>query len=409
MNSHNCHPASNLSTVLKMKSRRFVIAAACLLTSVAAFAQNTEVDQSADAQSTGNGGIHLTLLKQFTFPAGVVDPHRAYLALGPKQVYISSPSGSVLATPSLTPSSKLSTIFHPDARWIDKIYVYDNTLYVLSSPRFDHQDDHTLFQSTDGGEFFQTIDQGLWECSLAPCRYLYSTQLIARNGLLFVNAGGGENLLVSNDDGKAFDALSGGIVSQQCYHNSFDIIGRTVLMGGECGLDVAYLLRGGLSADKQTLQIPLQPVQSPFLGNRKINMIAHKPGTPLVLAANEGGLLRSLDDGQSFQYVYEYQMGEPLYPYVGSILFDRSRDLTVIGGFNKSLGSGTQFLPYLAYGTKSSSKWTDISYLLTGNEGGTVSDLAQDKDGRLLAVVVDDNKRTVSIFQVIIPNQGLNQ
>ena len=72
--------------------------------------------------------------------------------------------------------------------------------------------------------------------------------------------------------------------------------------------------------------------------------------------------------------------------------------MPVIGGFDKATGK-----PYLAYGTEDALNWTDISDLITGVESGTVSDLAEDGHGRIIAAITDVNIKQVTIAAMIHP------
>jgi len=384
-----------------MKNYIFAVTALFLLTSSAAFAQ---IVTDPDPPPLGSHAPKLKLLKQFSFEKDQdIDAHASTIAFDRNRVYVTSPDGLVMAAPSLHPRAEFSTVFQPEAKSVNRVYVYDNALYVLTTPR-EGQQDHTHFKSTDRGQTFQPIDYGLLECSSGSCRYLYSTELFAKNDLLFVNAGGGENLLVSNNDGTSFHAASGEIKAIACYHNTFDIRAREVLMGGECKLDDAFLKRGILSENKLYFDVPLQPVESPELGNRKINAVQFKPGTSLALAANEGGLLRSVDSGQSFQYAFEYPVGEGPYPYTSTILFPNSRpELALIGGWDKGANIGKM---YLAYSADQGATWKDISYLLDHVDKGIVTQLAEDNHGRIIAVAVDVVQKTVSLLELQIPHRA---
>jgi photosystem II stability/assembly factor-like uncharacterized protein len=372
---------------------RFLLCLSLLLVPAACFAQGGgAVDQSAQK-------IRLKLLTDFAFETDNLMIGRASrMALDGEWVYITSPDGYVLRASGLGQKTQWQVIFKPKARFINGIYVFDHVLYVLTEPETDG--DHTLFRSTDRGNTFEAIDQGLLDCNQYGCSYLYSTQLFATGQLIFVNAGGGKNLLVTDNGGQTYHVLSGSLEAQACYHSPFDIRNRSVLMGGECGLDQAFLDRGQLSKDKLDLDEPLAPADTPYLGNRKVNDIRRQPGTPLVLAGAEGSLLRSTDNGKSFTFAFEYPLDGHYYPYVGRILFPLTHpDFVLIGGFDKASGD----FPYLAIGSKDGTVWNDLSSLFKSFQSGSVTDLKEDQEGRLLAVVVDSTKKTVSVFQIKVP------
>ncbi|HTY48193.1 MAG TPA: hypothetical protein VMB48_00720 [Steroidobacteraceae bacterium] len=350
-----------------------------------------------------HGTAHLVPVVQFKV-RGQLDAAaaRTSIVYEGNSVYLTLPDSLLRGTAPLGPASQLQPIFTPASRVIERMYDYDHILYVVARPREDSAD-HALFRSADGGRTFLPIDAGLLECTAGRCTRLQSTQLLARAGLLYVNAGGGRNLLVSANGGTSYEALSGEVGSIACYHGTFALIGRTALLGGECGLDQAYLERGILSANGHGVASAFKPVKSPSLSNRKVSVIANDPDTPpatppLVLAGAEGALLRSTDGGVSFQYVIQYFDEQGIYPYVGQILFPRVRsDLILIGGFDKA-----GFKPFLAYGTRDGRKWADISYLLGSSGDNAVTDLAEDSSGRLLVVAANEAARRISIYEVNI-------
>jgi hypothetical protein len=320
-------------------------------------------------------------------------------------VYLNLPNSVLRGTAPLGPASNLQPIFTPASGAVTRLYEYDHALYVLARPR-GGSEDHTLFQSADGGNTFSPVDAGLLKCA-SSCTYLESTQLLARNGLLYVNAGGGRNVLVSENQGASYSALSGEVgeaADIECYSGTFALIGRTAVLGGECGLDPPYLERGVLSTNGLAVARAFQPVSAPSLVYRKVSVIANDPGTPLVLAGADGSLLRSTDDGVSFQYAIKHFVGQSTYPYIGHILFPTVRsDIVLIAGFDR-----ISFRPYLAYGTRDGGTWTDISGLFANMPHSAITGLGEESTGRLLVAVAGDTvgrggiPAWISIYEVRI-------
>lgn len=364
-------------------------------------------------------------LKQFRFKREIDVGMGATIAFDAKYVFISSPDGEVLRTETpLHTESRLHPIFEANA--INKLYVYENVLYALTTPNSwqrlswlkavsrvpslistipkqppPHEEPkHALFESTDHGNSFSPIDQGLKECVGDVCSYLTSTHLFVTGDLIFSNAGAGFNLLLSSDKGRVWTALSGSVSAQVCYSPVFEIAGHHVFQGGECPLDFAYLKHGTLREDMRGWAPggELAPVTAPDLSNRNVMAIRQQSGGSLVLAGAEGALLRSADGGKSFDYVIEKGSGDGAYPYIQHIMFGAKNSKTpVIGGFDKVTGK-----PYLAYGTTNGQKWTDISDLISGVEYGTVSDLSEDEEGRIIAAVTDIQAKQVTIEHVAL-------
>jgi hypothetical protein len=388
-----------------VKTRFLGIAALCLLTSAALAAASQHTQLTAAAPNSDSP--HLSPLIQFKVD-GELDAAaaRTSIVYDGNWVYLNLPDSLLRGTAPLGSSPKLETLFTPASRAISRVYAYDHILYVLSRAR-EKTADHTLFRSTDGGKSFLAIDAALLECADGLCTHLESTQLLARGRLIYVNAGGGRNLLVSDTRGASYKALSGEVGNIACYHGTFALIGHTALLGGECGLDMAYIERGILSEDGLSVASPFQPVQTPAntpsLWNRKVSVIANDPGTSLVLAGAEGALLRSTDEGKSFEYAIRYPAEGGPYPYVGHILFPTSQssksrhNLILIAGFDKS-----DFKPYLAYGTRDGRSWTDISQLLAASGDNVVTGLAEDPSGRLLVAAADQAAGQISVYELLL-------
>lgn len=358
---------------------------------------------AALAAAKNGGGASLKLLKQFSYERSIsVEARASTIAFDRGHIYLSSPDGEVLETESLDPSSGLRTIFQPPTVFVNGLYVFEDVLYVTVRPRPGYLD-HTLFRSKDQGQTFQPIDHGLAYCVCGMCGYLQTTEVYARNNLVYVNAGGGENLLVTADEGETYRRLSGQSTPSACSGTPFDISGTTVSLGGKCGVGNAFLSRGVLSPDGQSLAEQFEAVNAPAFEDRKVNAVRIDRRTSLVYAALEGQLLRSSDGGKSFGAVYDYPTGGDPYPYVGAILFASGSDLTVIGGWNKN-ESGIE-KPFLGYLRNNGTQWADISDLLADTPRGIVTDLEEDEDGRLIAVVVDVVNKNVLIHQVRVPQR----
>ncbi len=365
-----------------------IVVAACAMS---LFAQS-------EGAGSGRPAVSIIPLRQFSFNKDLGgDIGRASIAFDQDRVYLSTPDGVVLAGSSL--ASDFHPVFETLNSDIGSMSVDDHVLYVLTSPDQAVSAEHAMWESKDQGRSFISIDDGLQTCLDSTCAYITATQLYAKGGLLFSNAGGGFNLLVSRDEGVTWIPLSGELEPQSCYSSPFAIVGRTVLQGGECPLDRAFLSRGVLDPSMLFFASNLTPVQMPDLSNRKIYAIASQARTPVILAGAEGALLRSADEGRSWKPVIEQPDGNDLYPYVQSLLFSsRHPGVALAAGFNK----GQQLQPFLTFSSHDGTQWSDISSTLGNIQYGLVSDLKEDAYGRLIAVVIDGNAKTVTIDEVRI-------
>lgn len=255
--------------------------------------------------------------------------------------------------------------------------------------------EHALCAFDANAGTFVAHDAGLKICYGEFCSLLSMTDLKQNGNVLYSNAGGAPNLLASNDGGNKWTAVLGQLDAMMCYHQSFEVIGDRVLVGGECPLDMAYVraykLRGdgmGL-ASEQAL-----PVTLPDLENRNVQFIERIGTSQRVFIGVEGGLLRSEDGGQSFKFVIEHPLsGGTNYPYIGSLLaLPDQPDTIVVGGFDKATSK-----PYLAWSADGGSKWTDISALLpvhavnpARESAAMVTSIGLDPQGRIIVTENDE-------------------
>jgi len=236
-------------------------------------------------------------------------------------------------------------------------------------------------------------DQDLKTCNPYFCETLSMQDLKQAGNRLYSNAGAGNNLLTSNDKGNTWQVIRGSKDSQMCYPSKFHVIGDRVLVGGECPLDFAFVEAYRLTKDGGALASEDKlPLTLPEMENRNVQFIESVPDSQMVFVGVEGGLLRSLDNGNSFKFViHEPLAGGKGYPYIGAFLpLAGKPDTIVVGGFDKMHGR-----PYLAWTRDGGASWTDISKLVPGydreqhDEFSTpsVSALAQDPDGRIIVVI----------------------
>jgi hypothetical protein len=382
--------------------KKSVLAMAAIALSLNANAQVADVAASAQSgqpENFRNASVSITPLSQFSFNKDLSgDIGQASIAFDGQRVYLSSPDGVVLSGDAL--GFPLQPIFQSQNNGVGNIYVYNHALYVLTGLHQSESEDHAMFESKDQGQTFAPIDSGLRTCAFSVCSYITADQLFVKDDLLFANAGGGRNLQVSHDQGATWIPLSGTLEGQACYSSPFAISGRTVLQGGECPLDSAFLGRGVLNANMQFLDTPLMSARTPDLGNRKIYAIAYQSGESVTLAGAEGTILRSTNDGQTWKAAMEEPLVANSYSYVEHFVFSsRKPGVVLAAGFDKS---GDTPRPYLALSTRSGSEWIDISSQLGNIKDGVISDLTEDAQGRLIAVVIDSTARKVTICQVIV-------
>jgi hypothetical protein len=255
----------------------------------------------------------------------------------------------------------------------------------------DARPEHALCALSADRSTFVPRDAGLKACVGSTCTTLSMDELKQVNGRLYTNAGGGQNVLASNDGGARWRVLTGFFDQDICTHLAFEIVGDRLFVGGECPLDSAFLRAYQLAADGVSLASrDALPVTLPELENRNVQFI-QATSDQRVFAGVEGGLLRSEDGGKSFKFVIRHPLsGGTNYPYIRHLLALAGRpDTLVAGGFDKATQK-----PYLAWSKDSGTTWIDLSNLLPGYarnlDDGSVADvtaIAQDPQGRVLVTV----------------------
>jgi hypothetical protein len=259
----------------------------------------------------------------------------------------------------------------------------------------------SLLKSTDDGVSWTPIDQQLEECFGGICEYLRASQIEVTADRIFVNAGG--NVLVSGDEGTSWTVLFGATSTgkpqaQACYDPAFARIGRRLLIGGECPLDIAYLRTGTLQPDLLSWEVEPEAAATPNLENRNVQFIRQRGESNTVFAGIEGALLRSDDAGASYNFILHYEGNASKYPYITHILFpSKYSAVIIIGGFDKANGG-----PYLAMSSDDGATWTDLSNVLPGIgiDHWSVSKLKETPDGKILIGVEDDSAGSLYISEL---------
>ncbi len=331
---------------------------------------------------------------------------RVRLVFDDQFAYLATPDGLFRTSRSLSANSPRTLIFAGQGFF--NLYVHNNVLYVLKEggdPRSNTLEAHSFLKSTDHGQTFVPLDEGLKWCFQQECGYLYTTEAFFRGNLIFLAAGGGSNFFVSQDEGKNWKLLQGSAEPVACTPNAFEIIENKVLFGGECPLDFAFLKARTLRPDMLDWTGSWRDIMGlAELSNRNVQFIVQSPNTSFVFAGVEGGLLKSYDLGESYQFKikHPFDVSTPKFPYIQQILLPTIyRDLLVVGGFNKA---APEVSGYLAYSPDHGENWTDISDLILTPEYSTyiVGFVTQDPEGRILIGLIDDNPQKITIAELLV-------
>jgi hypothetical protein len=135
----------------------------------------------------------------------------ARLAFDDTFAYLATPDGLFRLARDLNAASPLEMIGF-ERKQITNLYVHNNVLYVLKhgeQTRTERAIDHSFLRSEDHGQNFIPMDEELEECFGGYCCFLTPTQAVFKDGVIFLNAGGGNHLQATPDHGKNWIVLSG--------------------------------------------------------------------------------------------------------------------------------------------------------------------------------------------------------
>jgi hypothetical protein len=348
------------------------------------------------ASATSLVTIHYETETPWVFDAG--------LAWTPTHAWVATPGGLYRFSPDLTQGGEGPFAFA--GRGITRVYTHQGDLYLLKETRTmeGRSDDHGLLRLSADGASFVPLDERLEWCYGTLCQYPAGSEARFVGDRIYYAAGG--NLLVSPDSGESWKALVGFLEPAACYDPSFEVSGSSLLFGGECPLDIAWIRRATLSSDGDALVGEPTDAVTPDLENRNVQFIRQMPGSTTVFVGIEGAILRSMDGGASYEFVHRYASGgagEGKYPYVGSLLApSRAQGVLLAGGFDKARESDAA---WLAMSLDGGASWLDRSVTLRQPDGfsaDTLSFLEEDSAGRILAGLVDLETSRLRIVELSV-------
>ncbi|MFN2239340.1 MAG: hypothetical protein ABR524_08105 [Thermoanaerobaculia bacterium] len=328
----------------------------------------------------------------------------AALAWTSIHAWVATPGGLYRFSPDLALGDEEPFAFA--GRGITRVYTHQGDLYLLKETwaMEGASDDHGLLRLSSDGASFVPLDEPLEWCYGTLCQYPAGSEARFVGDRIYYAAGG--NLLVSPDSGESWKALVGFLEPAACYDPSFEVSGSSLLFGGECPLDMAWIRRATLSADGDALVGDPTEALTPYLENRNIQFIRQMPGSAIVFAGIEGAILRSTDGGASYEFVHRHVNGganEGKYPYVGSLLApSRTQGVLLAGGFDKAKAADAA---WLAISLDGGTSWLDRSVALHQPDGfspDTVSFLEEDSAGRILAGLVDLETSRLRIVELSV-------
>lgn len=328
----------------------------------------------------------------------------AKMAFDASYAFVMTPGGLYRAPLPLNSKSHFELIGFQGTT-LTNMYVNNGVLYVLKfgeATQGGPATDHTFLRSFDHGQTFFPIDGNLQECLGGYCSYMIPDKAAFRGNLVYLNAGGAPNLQFSNNGGASWTPLLGGLQSNVCYLQSFELIGTRVIVGGECPLDSAYIRAGTLRPDMMGWVQTPTAVNTPPLANRNVQFIRNKPNTNHVFIGVEGGLLKSTDAGQNFRFVLEYTT--PPYPYIHEIFFAPNMPGMIVAGGDGNCVCG----PFLAVSSDNGETWYDITSRLLPFAGPPGKPTALDSlgfieegpDGRIYVGIIHAETNTMIIVQL---------
>jgi hypothetical protein len=269
-------------------------------------------------------------------------------------LYLVMPDG-VFKTPNSNGVPKPPVRLSLPSGELNNFYIIDQTWFLLKHPG---TDGHVFLKSGDAGRSWASLDNGLQVPAGNTFTRLTATRMGLVDGGLFLNAGGGTNFLASYDDGNQWKVLAGVFGTAAAYPGQFLVREYDVWLGGEAPLDFAYLRKGRLAASRLEWEMQPRSVAPQELGNRNVQFIEEQRGTRQLFAGVEGGIMRSLDRGNSWNWSLKFAQADGKYPYIQQICFSRRTEEQLwIGGFDKAKNGE----PYLAFSDDNGDSFTDLS------------------------------------------------
>jgi hypothetical protein len=148
---------------------------------------------------------------------------------------------------------------------------------------------------------------------------------------------------------------------------------------------------------------PRQVMGLAELSNRNVQFIQHSANTSIELAGVEGGLLKSNDLGEHYEFKINYGQSDPSkYPYIHTVLIpDRYRDLILAGGWDNRHPTNA----YLAYSKDHGETWVDISNFALAPEfaASDIAFITQDPAGRVLMGLHSNDTLLIAEVTVAAP------
>jgi hypothetical protein len=278
---------------------------------------------------------------------------------------------------------------------IQNLYVESDGLYLLKNRG---KDGHTFLRSRDQGSTFDALDGGLLVDESGVKAALAPTIMIRDASSIIINAGGGINVLVSVDDTLSWKLLRGSFATQICYPGKLLRLGRDLVLGGECPLDSAYLMKGKLSQDMTRWVSPPKSVAPNDISNRNVQFINMIDGWSMLFAGVEGGLLSSDNNGSNWKWSLKMEANEAKYPYIQHcIRYPAVKDAALIGGYDKANDAE----PFLAVTADRGISWIDCSNSLQsiGRPVREVQDIAISPNGAVLVATFDTKQSEIVICE----------
>jgi hypothetical protein len=312
--------------------------------------------------------------------------------------FVATPGG-VYRLPSVVRGGAEATVAAFPRQLIHNLYVHDGELYVMKEGKENRgpATDHSFLRSSDGGQTFVPLDQGLEACLGEWCAFMTPTEAIFRDGAIILNAG--SNVVATADDGASWTPLIGELTPAACYHPTLAIAGSRLLVGGECPLDTAYIRHGLLSDNSLQYSNEVEAI-TPALENRNVQFIRRVRESDTLISGIEGAILRSSDQGLSFDFAFRQPIESEQYVYFTTFLAPRAKsNLLLIGGFDKGNSTAALMVSF-----DDGVSWKDRTQLLRFDDYlfDALVFLHEDGEGRILAGLLQWEQRMLRIVELNI-------
>lgn len=372
--------------------------------------------------ASGEAEVAILRTIEFEAPFETTEKNGFHLVLGNdgRESFLAVPGALYRFQGSLTESTLFDTI-SPDAAVVGKVFLSQGRLLYLHGQLAEPDETGTEFlylYSDDGGSNWSSIGEQFYfeeetQAGQVVEYHLPITWMQRRNGLLYCNAGGGANVLISADNGETWQ-LFNGLEAITVGSMGSRLITDEYLFTGSALLNDARIQRWPISEDGSTVTGEGEVVID--LEAADVMSFAEDSRTRSLFAGAQGGILRSDDRGETFEHVFwpgDFALDE-LLPW-GSSMYPSFEHIWICPDYSGRILAGgfdhveRDVLLLYSDGDGTTESWINLSQELKPY-GDFLAFIEQGVDGRILVGIAErdddgpEETGTLTIAELKLPD-----